>query len=400
MAIEYVKELPKTADLVVVGGGIVGAATAFHAARAGMRPLVLERRPALSTLTTAAAAGGFRLQLDNEEEYRLISESVELFLNFAEATGQRDYDPDVRRQGYLWLTTREERAEDQRSIVEAQRSWGLTDVEILGPDALREEFPWVSTDVVQARLRRDDGLMDPRRAALGLAAGSAAAVATNCAVTGFRLDSEGGRLAGVETNNGFVATRTAVIACGPFSAVVAEWADVSLPITTVQRQKVVLPDVPEVPDEAPMTIDEDSGAHWRPAFHGAFLLFTDPSTPPSPPAEDLPIDHGFAFRLLHPDSPQAVARVAPFWCRVWERGDFHWMIQAGQYDMTPDRRPLLGALPVGGLFVNAGYSGHGVMGSPAGSRLLVDVITGKLAAEENPFHPDRAFVERPHLDVL
>ncbi|MGH2555843.1 MAG: NAD(P)/FAD-dependent oxidoreductase [Actinomycetota bacterium] len=400
MAIDYVSELPNTADLVIVGGGIVGAATAFHANRAGFRPLILERRPALSTLTTAAAAGGFRLQLDNEEEYRLIRESVDLFLGFEEITGQRDYDPDVRRQGYLWLTKSEERARVQREIVDAQRSWGLSDVEILDVVTTRRAFPWVSSDVIQARFRQDDGLLDPRRAALGLAAGSGARVATGCAVTGFRLDPGGGRLAGVETANGFVATRTAVIAAGPFSSVVAGWAGVVLPLTIVQRQKVVLSDVPEVPEAAPMTIDEESGAHWRPAFRGAFLLFTDPSTPPSQPAEDLPIDHSFAFRLLQPDSPQAVARMAPFWRRVWDTGVAHWMIQAGQYDITPDRRPLLGQLPVEGLFVNAGYSGHGIMGGPAGSRVLVDVVTGNLAPQENPFAPDREFVERPRLDAL
>jgi sarcosine oxidase subunit beta len=400
MAIEYLSELPPTADLVIVGGGIVGAATAFHAARAGLRPLIVERRPALSTLTTAVAAGGFRLQLDNEEEYRLIRESVDLFLDFEAATKQREYDPVVRRQGYLWLTTREERAREQRAIVEAQRSWGLSDVQILDAAAVLERFPWVSPDVVQARYRRDDGLLDPRKVALGLVAGSGAAVATDCAVTGFRLDSEGGRMASVETAKGSVATRSVVIAAGPFSAVVSGWAGVSLPLTIVQRHKVVLPDVPQVPPDAPMTIDEDSGTHWRPAFRGAYLLFTDPSTPPSAPAEDLPIDHGFAFRLLRPDSPQAAARVAPFWNEVWERGGADWMLQAGQYDITPDRRPLLGGLPVEGLFVNAGYSGHGVMGAPAGSRVLVDVIGGTLDATKNPFRPDRAFEERPRLDVL
>jgi sarcosine oxidase subunit beta len=400
MAIQYVSDLPETADLVVVGGGIVGAATAFHAARAGLQVLLLERRPALSTLTTAAAAGGFRLQLDNEEEYRLISESVDLFLSFEEATGQREYDPGVRQQGYLWLTSREDRAREQTAIVEAQMSWGLTDVELMDGDTVREAFPWVSHDARQARFRWDDGLLDPRMVALGLVAGSGASVATGCAVTGFRLDAEGGRVAAVETSKGPVSTRATVIAAGPFSGVVAGWAGVDLPITTVQRQKVVLPEVPEVPSDAPMTIDEDSGAHWRPAFRGAFLLFTDPSTPPSPPAEELTIDPRFAFQLLHPDSPHAVARMAPFWKEVWDRSSAPWMIQAGQYDVTPDRRPILGALPVGGLFVNAGYSGHGVMGAPAGSRVVVDTVTGKLERRDNPFRPDRTFEERPRMDVL
>src|SRR5881409_2818027 len=103
MAIEYVSDLPQSADLVIVGGGIVGAATAFHAARAGLRPLVLEKPPALSTLTTAAATGGFRLQFDNQEELTLVRESVEIFLDYANVTGQTTYDAGIRQQGYLWV---------------------------------------------------------------------------------------------------------------------------------------------------------------------------------------------------------------------------------------------------------------------------------------------------------
>jgi glycine/D-amino acid oxidase-like deaminating enzyme len=75
-------------------------------------------------------------------------------------------------------------------------------------------------------------------------------------------------------------------------------------------------------------------------------------------------------------------------------------MQAGHYTMTPDRQPLIGPTSVPGLFVNTGYSGRGVMGGPAGSRILVDVLTGKLRADANPFRFDREFVERPHLDPL
>ncbi len=91
--------------MVIVGGGIAGASTAFHAARAGIRPLILERRPAPVTHTTAASTGAFRLQFDNEEEMHLVRETVELLDQFAEITGQRRHDPRIRRQGYLWATT-------------------------------------------------------------------------------------------------------------------------------------------------------------------------------------------------------------------------------------------------------------------------------------------------------
>jgi sarcosine oxidase subunit beta len=227
---------------------------------------------------------------------------------------------------------------------------------------------------------------------MGLLRASGAEVVVNCAATGFQI--AGGRLTGVQTSRGTISTPAAVIAAGPFSGSVAALAGVVLPLSAVRRQKVILPDLPAVPTGAPMTIDEETGTHWRPALRGAYLLCTDPATPPSPPAEDVCPDHRFAFDLLDPASPRAAARVVPFWRGVWERNVAHWLIQAGQYTMTPDHRPLLGQTSVEGLWLNTGYSGHGVMAGPAGSAHLVDLLTGVLSGEANPFRPDRAFVPR------
>lgn len=386
---------PSGADVVVIGGGMVGAATALHAARAGLRPLVLERRPAAATLTTAVAAGGYRLQLDTPEELALVRESVELFERFADATGQRAFDPALRRQGYLWVTLDEAGAARQRDLVERQRSWGLDDVEVMDGDEARRAFSFLSPDVVHARFRQADGLLDPRSVALGLLAGAClagGALLTRCEVTGLRV--RGGRVTGVQTSRGVVGADAVVVAAGPFSGLVASGAGVHLPVSAVTRHKVVMPDVPEVPPGAPMTIDDDTGAHWRPLFGGAALLFTDPATAPSPPADDVPLDHRFAFALLDPDSPVALARVTPFWRRVWERGSASWLLQAGQYTMTPDHRPLIGPVGPEGLFVNTGYSGHGIMASPTGSRLLVDALTGSTRGVD-PFRPDRRFGPPP-----
>jgi sarcosine oxidase subunit beta len=388
---------PRTADLVVIGGGVVGAATAFHAARAGLHPLLVEARPALCTLTTPLATGAFRLQFDNPEEIGLVRESVELFLHFAEVTGQREHDPAVRQQGYLWATTSEERAEWQRSLAERQHAWGLTDVEVIDGDHVRRRFPFVGPEVVQARFRGGDGFLDPRELTLGLAAASAAPVVVDTRVTGFRVD--GGRLVGLATSRGDIACARAVIACGPLSGQVARLAGVELPVETVRRHKLVVPDLADVPPDAPMTIDDDTGTHWRPFLRGAAVLCTDPSTEPSPPTEDVPLDQSFPFAVLDPVSPLAAARIAPFWRDVWDRGPPAWFLQAGQYTMTPDHRPLVGETAVEGLFVNTGYSGHGVMAGPAASRLLADLLTGRLAPRANPFRLDREFVQR-HLDTL
>ena len=395
--VRYIGDPPRSAELVIIGGGIVGAATAFHASRAGLRPVLLERRAALCTLTTPASTGAFRLQFDNREELDLVRESVDLFSSFSEVTGQGRYDPRLQRQGYLWSTTDPARAEWQRDLVHKQHTWGQSDIEHLQGDEVRNRFPYVSEDVLAARYRAGDGFLDPKEITLGFAAASGAAVVTGCGVTGLRV--EGGRLASVQTNRGEISTGRAVIAAGPFSGDVASLAGVELPVQAVRRQKVTMPEVPEVPQDAPMTIDDDTGAHWRPGLQGAYLLYTDPDEPPGPPAEDLPTDHGFALGLLDPESPISVARVAPFWRRVWERGSVNWILQAGQYTMTPDHRPLLGPTPVEDLYVNTGYSGHGIMGSAAGSRITVDTLTGRLSPDQNPFRLDREFQPR-ELDRL
>jgi glycine/D-amino acid oxidase-like deaminating enzyme len=117
------------------------------------------------------------------------------------------------------------------------------------------------------------------------------------------------------------------------------------------------------------------------------------------PLEDVPTDNRFAFGLLDPSSPSALAHLSPLWRDLWESGTLNWILQAGQYTYTADHRPLLGPSEAAGLFLNTGYSGHGIMASAAGSRLVVDTILGRVQPAENPFDPQRPMKERP-LDIL
>lgn len=395
--IHYLPDPPRTAELVIIGGGIVGAATAFHAAGAGLRPLILERRPALCSLTTAVATGGYRLQFDNPIELGLVRQTLDLLRNFAELTGQHAYSPQLSPRGYLWLTTNERTAARQRALVARQHAWGQTDIEILNQDELRYRFPFLSEAPLQARFRQGDGFLKPREVAMGLLAGSRAPVVVDCAVQSFRIRA--GRLVGVETSRGSISTSHVVIACGPLSGLLAAAAGLTLPITTVRRQKIILPEARLVPPEAPMVIDEDTGVHWRPAMNGAFLLFSDPSTPLSPPTEQVPTDETMAFQLLDPHSPLALARLAPFWGQLWEHNTVSWSVQAGQYTMTPDHLPLIGPTSIEGLWIHTGYNGHGVMLSPAAARVLVDALTGSLAPADNLFRLDRVFTDREHASL-
>ena len=157
----------------------------------------------------------------------------------------------------------------------------------------------------------------------------------------------------------------------------------------LRRHKVVLPDVPQVPLDAPLVYDDDTGAHWRPAFRGAVVLAPDADDVTHEPALEPTPDPGFPYVVLDPASPRSVARATPFWGDVWRDGRASWSLLCGLYTMTPDHRPLLGATPVEGLYLNTGYSGHGVMVSVAGARLVVAAVTNGAASA---FRPDREFV--------
>ena len=410
---------PATADLVVVGAGVVGCATAFRATRAGLRTVVVDARPRPATLTTPAATGAFRLQFDNAEEVALVREGIELYQDFPDRAGLPGYDLGLRPQGYLFCARDEAAAARQRELVALQQAFGLSDVELLDGDEVRRRFPYVADSVLSARFRAGDGFIDQVKLAWGYAlaasggpgverpAGAAEATfVLGQRVTGLR--TVGGRIVAIEMHDGAVAAPLVVLATGPFLGRTAALAGVDVPIAPTRRQKVIVADAPEVPQDAPMTIDEATGAHWRPALRGAYALLTERATPSADPTWTVPTSADFAFRVLDPSSEDAVAHVAPFWADIWERG-VNWVLHAGQYEYTPDHRPFIGATGVDGLWLNGGWSGHGVMGSGGGSRLLLDLMTGRESGPEwglravgrdgNPFRLDRPLSAARH-DVL
>jgi sarcosine oxidase subunit beta len=403
--------LPARVDLVVIGAGVAGAATAYFAARAGLRVLVVERRSSIASLTTAAATGAFRLQHDNVDELALVQEGLPLYLNFAEESGLTGWNLDIRQQGYLFCSRTEASAAKGRELVALQRTFGLTDVELLSGDEARARWPYLAPEIRQVRFRAGDGFIDQVALANGYAAASSHAAQINGAtgsghatyaletiVTGFVRDASGA-FTGVRTNRGDVHAPQTVIAAGPWSGVVAKLAALDLPIAPTIRQKLVIPNLPAIDQTAPMTIDDETGSHWRPALAGAYALRTDPTTPVGEPLLEVPTDEAMAHALLDPASPTSLALLAPFWRDVWRGGPPAWHLMAGQYEYTPDHRPFIGPTDQPGLFVNTGYSGHGVMCSAGGARRTVDLLLGRAAAAEEPFRVGRPMTSRAR-DVL
>ncbi len=153
-------------------------------------------------------------------------------------------------------------------------------------------------------------------------------------------------------------------------------------LTNLRRHRVTIGGHPLIPQDAPMTIDQDTGAHWRPESGGAALAWAQTHEQPQEPADHVHPNPDFPFEVL-----EGVSRLCEFWERVagsLKKNQVH--LGAGQYTLTPDDRPIIGPHPaIAGLFFNCGYGGHGVMAAPGGGRMLADLVTGRLTDEENPF---------------
>jgi len=374
-------DFPARADLVVVGGGVVGAATAFYASRAGLDTIVLEKRGALATLTTPRSLEAFRAQFEDVDQIRMMTESIDVFERFAEVVGLPDYDLSLHQQGYLFLTQEAGGPREVAARVAAQRAAGLADVEHLDGAEVRRRFPWLSEDVTAAAFRQRDGWLASHELTYGFAHASGMRFFVDTEATGFALAR--GRVEGVITSRGLIQASRAVVAAGPYSGRVAALAGAPLPLLPVRRHRAGIKAHPLIPRDAPMTISLETGAHFRPEGPGAWFGWSNAlEEKPREPTDDVPVNHTFPALAL-----DAVSRFAPFWDEVARTlKSSNVTVEAGLYDLTPDARPIIGAAPaVAGLYLNAGYSGHGVMGSPGGARRLADLIVGREREDANPF---------------
>ncbi len=372
--------LPGQADAVIVGGGINGAASAFFLSRAGLRPVIVERLPALAALTTSRSMEAMRAQFVEPENVAMMRESIAFYEDFAQHTGLPGHTIGIHQQGYLFLTGHPSGADALRQRVEGQHWLGLRDVEFLTGDEVRRRFPFVGDEALAGTFRQKDGWISAHEAAFGLARASGAQVVLRTAVTGFALS--GGRIAGVHTTAGHIATPIVVIAAGPYFGRVAALLDVDLRLRIIRRHRVTIGQHPLVPQHAPMVIDQDTGAHWRPEKPGAALAWAQAHEPAGEPVDDVRPNPMFVHEVM-----EAVSRFCPFWIDVAESlkaGQVY--LSAGQYTVSLDDKPIIGPHPgLSGLYFNGGYSGHGIMGAPGGGRLLADLVTGTVSDQDNPF---------------
>lgn len=371
-----------TSDVIIIGGGVVGAASAFFCTQAGLRVTLLEKREALGLLTTSASLAAFRAQFAEAENIAMMRESISFFENVRERTRLQDADIGMVQQGYLFCTTNPDAFARMKQRVAYQHAHDLTDVELWDGGETRKRFPFISREVIGSTYRAKDGWLSPNDLTNVYAR---AAVRDGAKIFCETLVQEilvgGDQVRGVKSNRGEYHAPMLILAAGPYAKHFAARYDFHLPITLIRRQHAAIKEHALIPHHAPMTIDADTGAHWRPEARGAILAMNT-DEPPGEPADTIKPDWEFPALAM-----DAVIRITPFWEQVAEnlrKGDID--VRAGQYDMTPDAKPIIDEHPnLRGFFIHCGYSGHGVMGSAAGSRMLADLMIGKLKRAENLF---------------
>jgi glycine/D-amino acid oxidase-like deaminating enzyme len=359
--------LPRSAAVVIVGGGVMGASLAYHLACRGQRDvLLLERSRVFGQGATGKCAGGVRHQFGSEINIRLSIESIRMLERFEDEIGQ----PIALKQcGYLFLLTRESDVAAFRSNVALQHALGVQ-TQWLSQREAASRIPQVRTDdVLGATFHDRDGLCDPNSVVAGYVAAArrlGATLLTDVDVTGLRVD--GSRVAGVRTSSGEVVAGIVVNAAGPQAAVVGRMLGLDLPIWPLRRQMLVTTPLPDVPADFPFVIDFAPGLYFHREGPG---LLTGQSNPHEVPGFDESVDLEWERQHL----ALAVQRLP-----LLEQAGLahHW---AGLYEMTPDAHPLMGLVPgFDNAYVVAGFSGHGFMHGPIAGKLMAEVILDGRAA--------------------
>ena len=351
-----------TADVVVVGGGVVGASTAYHLAAAGVEHVVLlERADSVATGSTGACAGGFRHQFSSRINIELSLASVPMILGFTE---EHRLPLDVVQDGYLFLVRDEHDWADFRAGAELQRSLGV-DTQLLTPDEAMGVAPGIAIDdVVGASFCADDGIADPAGLTQGyatLARRSGADVRLGVEVV--EIQTKGAAVSGIRTEGGSISAPVVVNAAGPWAGALAATAGIHLPLEPIPRMVVTTGWFPGAPARRTLVIDAATSYYFHKEGDGVLTGMGGRDI--EQPSFSTDVDHRFIEEELLPTAvrvfpPIEHAGLVSMW--------------AGLYEMTPDRHPIIGGSPVEGFLLANGFSGHGFQHAPVVGKLLTELI--------------------------
>jgi len=369
--------MTSSADVVVVGGGIIGLSTAYYLAKLGYgKVVVIEKEMFLGTGSTGKCAGGVRAQFSTKINIEMSMKSEEMLVQFEDETGW----PAVYDQvGYMFLLSDEAELAGFTRAMELQKSLGLK-VDLIDPEEVAKLAPPVRTDdIIKATFCAQDGLADPNDLIQGYASAARkhnVEIITECEVTG--INAVGGEIKGVVTKNGEINTPLVVNAAGAYAKLISKMAGMDLPVEPIRRQIVTTAPLDYIPQNFPMVVDVKSGLYFHRESAGLLLGWADKDVQPG---FDESIDPDYTdtiiMKALDRVPQLETAEIAKSW--------------AGLYETTPDHHAIIGYAPeIKGFFNNTGFSGHGLMHAPAAGLVAAEIICGKeTSVDVSPLAPDR-----------
>jgi sarcosine oxidase subunit beta len=364
-----------SADIVIVGAGIVGCSIAYHLALAGARKVVVVERNLICSGSTGLSAGGIRLQFATPLNIRLSLESLDMFTRMPEELG---IDPGLRQVGYLFLATTEAEEALFAANVALQRQHGVP-VRTVSTAEIRRMLPYLALDGVRGGTYCPaDGYAAPYEVTMGYAAAArrrGVRFLEQRPVTGIRI--AGGRVAGVETAEGPIHAPIVLNAAGPQAGLIGAMAGLDVPVKPYRRQLFTTRPLPQFAQEPPLTIDYHRNWYFRGEMGGC--LFSGPKD------EESTFNTNVDWEHLAESVEKALLRLPLLAEAEIHRG---W---AGLYEITPDNNPILGPVPdLEGFWMAAGFSGHGFQHGPIVGRLMAELLlTGKSHIDVDALQIDR-----------
>jgi sarcosine oxidase, subunit beta len=352
--------VPQAAEVVIIGGGVIGTSAAFHLAEAGITDVVVLEKNQLAAGSTALSAGGFRMQFSDEINIALAQRSIAAFENFAVRPGGQI---DMHQVGYLFLLDNPADVAVFERNVALQNSMGVPS-RMVTPAEAAELSPLADmTGIIAASFCPKDGHCSPEGVVQGYAVAArelGARVMQFCGVTGIEQSND--KITAVHTSKGTIQTSTVICAAGPWSYQIGEMVGFDLPVSPVSRPIWYTEPMASRPKTVPMTIDFTTGFYFH--SEGEGLLFGMADT------EQLA---GFEAPT-RPDwlekTAEVVAMRAPALLEVGVAGGWN-----GFYETTPDHNALIGEAPELNRFLYAtGFSGHGFQLGPAVGEVLRDLV--------------------------
>lgn len=357
---------PNTADIVIIGGGVMGASAAYHLAKCGMKNIVLlEKEEFFGTGATGRCAGGVRYQFSTEINVKLSIESLPMIGRFKDEIGQ---DVNYRKCGYLLIATNEKDATIFRHNVELQNGLGVQ-TQLLSGDEVRARLPLMKfEDAIAGTFNQEDGIVDPNSVVAGYVSAAqkiGVKALTRAEVKGIRVS--GGEVEAVETTQGVIQTRMILNAAGPWAGQIGEMAGVQIPIVPIRRQMFTTNPLKEIPEDFPFVIDFAQSLYFHREGEGLLIGMSNQN---EKPGFDQNIDEDFEFVNL-----EAAIERLPLLERASRAS--HW---AGLYEVTPDAHPIFGGSSIKGFTICAGFSGHGFMHGPVAGKLMSEyILDGKFS---------------------